>query len=208
MKSQVLLKKGYEDNAEKLFKSITDAHNYTRIYLMTFNYTLPMYKEVNGFGTNVHGYIGAPNLMESSNEVIIGIDHRNIKAMNTNEYMFTKTSRKLYYQDETIRNQSLPLKNDVESIIFYGHSLGTADFSYFQTLFDYYDLYSGNVKIVFAYTEIDNQSCEKHTTSIMRLLDRYGESMRSEPDKGKNLIHKLLLEHRLQIKRIEALNNS
>ena len=80
---------------------------------------------------------------------------------------------------------------------FYGHSLSAADYSYFQSIFDYYNLYSNsNISLNFYYSERHEQ-----TDAIYRLINIYGKSL-SNKEQGKNLIHKLLLENRLNIIKI------
>ena len=44
---------------------------------------------------------------------------------------------------------SLQEKRQHPLIKFYGHSLGTADYSYFQAIFDQIDLYGGNTTLYF-----------------------------------------------------------
>ena len=72
-----------------------------------------------------------------------------------------------------------------------------ADYSYFQSIFDYYNLYSNsNISLNFYYSEGYEQ-----TDAIYRLINIYGKSL-SNKEQGKNLIHKLLLENRLNIIKI------
>ena len=92
-------------------------------------------------------------------------------------------------------NNILP-KNDGTpiEIKFYGHSLSEADYSYFQSIFDYYHIYdNSNVSLLFYYSEGYEQ-----IDSIYKLINDYGKTMINQ-DQGKNLIHKLLLENRLKI---------
>lgn len=70
----------------------------------------------------------------------------------------------------------------IEAIKFYGHSLAEADYSYFQHLFDYYDLYNNNsLKLEFYYSVYEGVDPEKlkqeQLVSILRLLDKYGETL-------------------------------
>lgn len=43
----------------------------------------------------------------------------------------------------------LPRKEEINEIAFFGHSLSKLDYSYFQTIFDFYDLYSSDVTLAF-----------------------------------------------------------
>lgn len=87
-----------------------------------------------------------------------------------------------------------PNNNKPIEIKFYGHSLNEADYSYFQSIFDFYDLYANNnVSLVFYYSEGHEQN-----DAIYRLINSYGKTLANK-DQGKNLMHKLLLENRLKI---------
>jgi hypothetical protein len=136
---------------------------------------------------------------------IFGIDQTKIHA-DSPEYIFTKTYRKLDSYDQLI-TFSLPTRLNMKEIIFYGHSLSEADYSYFQSIFDYYNIYQSDVRIKFMYSlygEKSNHSKIKsdQISAITRLLQDYGKTMNNK-DHGKNLIHKLLIENRLLIKKIE-----
>ncbi|EFW89333.1 hypothetical protein [Streptococcus equinus] len=50
---------------------------------------------------------------------------------------------------------------DMDVIKFYGHSLARADYSYFQYIFDMYDLYNSDVKLIFYYSKIEGRTVEK-----------------------------------------------
>ena len=94
----------------------------------------------------------------------------------------------------------LPLidENAAITIKFYGHSLNEADYSYFQSIFDYYNLYgNARVALVFYYSKGFEQ-----TDSIYRLINTYGTTLPNKAQ-GKNLMHKLLLENRLKIIEID-----
>ena len=75
--------------------------------------------------------------------------------------------------------------------------MSEADYSYFQSIFDYYNLYSNNnVSLLFYYSEGYEQ-----TDAIYNLINEYGKTL-SNKEQGKNLLHKLLLENRLKIIKI------
>ena len=95
-------------------------------------------------------------------------------------------------------------------IKFFGHSLGDADYSYFQAIFDEVDLYESNTRLIFYYNkhrlndEEETRQREKSVQEEMfekvnRLIVTYGQTQNNK-DHGKNLLHKLLLEGRLTIK--------
>lgn len=146
---------------------------------------------------NVHGNF--------NKKVIFGVDQDEIKAIE-NYYIFTKTYRKAS-ENKNLVTQPLPNRNSINEIIFFGHSLSNADYSYFQSIFDYYDLYESNIKLSFKYSYYNHESTHwkikhKQINSAINLIKRYGNSM-SNTKKGENLIHKLLLENRINFEDIK-----
>lgn len=93
-----------------------------------------------------------------------------------------------------------PLYNgeNISSIKFYGHSLGTADYSYFQAIFDQIDLYGGNTTLYFLHAP----SYPIDPETVSQLINRYASGLIPESH-GRNLLHKLLLEDRLKIAEIQ-----
>lgn len=143
---------------------------------------------------------------------IFGIDQTHIEASDPH-YIFSKTYRKLSDQNK-LDSLSLPKYKSNFEIIFYGHSLSNADYSYFQSIFDFYDIYAKPVKLIFCYSLYDSNNTDdeiRHSyfQSVTKLIKEYGASM-SNQKHGNNLIHKLLLENRLHIKEVfpsSALND-
>lgn len=161
-----------------------------RFNILTFNYTTP-FKKICKI-KNVHGSLEDGN-------IIFGID--GFSDASKNFVKFTKTYRTLSMTKN--HNEKL-YSNELQTIKFYGHSLGEADYSYFQSVFDGIDLYGSSVKLIFYYSrfhdnEIDNiREDELQYERITELLKRYGESIENEHH-GKNLMHKLILEGRISI---------
>ena len=144
---------------------------------------------------NIHGDFKNP---------IFGIDSHNSEEQFQN---FTKTSRIL--NNDTIENFELPKPEKLGTINFFGHSLSKADYSYFQSLFDYYDIYSSNIKLNFMYSEYDKNDLtrakrETHN-NVVKLMKNYGEKLENK-DKGKNLLHKLLIENRIKLINVDKEN--
>ena len=178
--------------------------NLSDVYVLSFNYTslfdiLDVEKPCKY--SNVHGklcnHFCAKDCKVSS--VIFGIDDNLIQShpINSELRVFSKTYRKMFSNEDPIK--ILPPKdNNQIRIKFYGHSLSEADYSYFQSIFDYYDLYgNSNVSLTFYYSN----GYEQHD-AIYKLISEYGKSLTNK-EQGKNLIHKLLLENRLQIQEIK-----
>lgn len=175
--------------------------------ILNFNYTTPFMPEDPGLGIvsarNVHGILGRT-------ETIFGIDGKDV-AENNPALPFTKTYRLMSlmpYENETVKL----CDSDTSYVKIFGHSLSRADYSYFQSIFDTVNLYGGDAKLVFMYKNyankrdgsVDEQAIREELYShISHLLIEYGTTLDNK-DHGKNLMHKLLLEQRLLIKRIDV----
>lgn len=227
-----LNKESYMLNATNLLIKLTDVglntiedldaiNKSTKFYfrdvnILSFNYTTPFIninKQRLGTCNHVHGKLCEKDCQEcSSSTVIFGIDDKvvkpNEKVDNLNEYedfrFFSKTYRTLFSDANKI--SALP-KNDNSplTIKFFGHSLNEADYSYFQSIFDYYSIYdNSNVSLVFYYTPFKPEAKNEIIDSVYKLINQYGLTLNNK-DQGQNLMHKLILEKRVKIKEIEPL---
>lgn len=212
----------YKKCAKELLSKIIQfglPNNYkTNVSILDFNFTDPLDKnnkinipnniEVDPVVVNIHGSC-------KNSTAIFGIDGTdNMKEENSRH--FTKTYRLLslnnpnirsiiHIQHENRNDNSLP-----DMIKFYGHSLSEADYSYFQSIFDGINLYEGNTRLIFFYRpRRDNTTAEGARISnsdaanemkdkVTKLLLTYGDTLTNK-DHGKNLIHKLILEGRLNV---------
>lgn len=152
--------------------------------ILSFNYTIPL-----NFNRlrNVHG-----NIIDRN--TIFGIDYDKMNSFFDNGPVnFTKSFRIL---DSKIINSTIPLSN-LDNILFYGHGLGEADYSYFQAIFDAVDLYHGKTKLIFYWNQFDDQDQYKIIIErVTNLIEKYGQTF-SNKDHGRNLFTKLLLENRI-----------
>lgn len=178
----------------------SDFANLTKTNILSFNYTNlfdVLAVESPCAYSNVHGKLCSKQCTDEckTSNVIFGIDDTLIQSQdsNTGLRLFSKTYRKM--TDTSAPLSILPPNNNKPiEIKFYGHSLNVADYSYFQSIFDFYDLYANNnVSLVFYYSEGHEQN-----DAIYRLINSYGRTLANK-DQGKNLMHKLLLENRLKI---------
>ena len=198
------LKQDYLDNSTRLFSWLTE-DDWSNI--LNFNYSLPAAENWNkptnyARALNIHG--------DLDRNIIIGIDQNGTrqdpKALipaNSPYYRFTKTYRLM--ADAHDYTPATVLDPGIKTIAFFGHSLSHADYSYFQSIFDFYEIYSSQIVLKFFYYVWDNDRADKikvaQFTRIASLFQAYGETLDNK-DHGKNLMHKLLLERRLQIIRI------
>ncbi|EOI55480.1 AbiH family protein [Enterococcus gilvus] len=195
-------------NADELLHAIVNqaASSHTSSQaVLSFNYTTPLSSSelanMQMNWRNIHGQL-------ADNNIIFGIDQNKIKVTDV-AYQFTKTYRQLIEENGGTdhSNSFLPEKNKIGTIIFYGHSLSEADYSYFQSIFDYYDIYGSEVEITFLYHDYlndgNNSLQQIQVLSVSELMKKYGQTMGNK-DHGENLLHKLIIENRLEIKKIKV----
>ena len=177
------------EKIENVFNNFQDDLKESGINVITFNYTNYL-KEYFKVFVNIHG--------TTENTI-------SKEAEENHQYIyFTKTSRVLEANIEKKEIVS-PLSGiqNTEEIVFFGHSLAEADYSYFQSIFDYYDIYNNTeIKLKFLYYNYSDKVKENIHTSVMKLINTYGKSLDNK-DKGSNLLHKLLLESRIKIVEIK-----
>lgn len=178
------------------FNYTSFSNNFSQNKIMESEFTRNNQK-ITIYETNIHGNYNSIS--------IFGIDQNDIDS-TTPLYQFTKTYRKMIEQ-EKISSFTLPNNGKIDEIIFYGHSLSDADYSYFQSIFDYYDIYQSNIRLTFLYSEYGEKENyitlrRKQISNVTNLLNKYGLTLGNN-DRGKNLVHKLLLENRLGFKIIK-----
>lgn len=194
----VLCPEGSSCSLYKGYKLANEFSNLQDIHVLNFNYTALfdiLLVDAPCSYNNVHGKL-CNNRCDGckSSNVIFGVDDSLIQSQTENSELrlFSKTYRKML--DTAAPTKILPANNIPVTIKFYGHSLSKADYSYFQSIFDYYNLYgNNNVDLVFYYSKGYEQ-----TDAIYALINSYGKTLNNS-DQGKNLMHKLLLENRLRI---------
>ena len=191
----------------------TPIHQHSRLFesvsVLNFNYTHPVLTSAYGKPSvlNVHG------LAETGN-IIFGMDGKNLdpdQDYYASTVKFTKTYRLMELSSRPHESLVHPYvagsPDSATGIIkFYGHSLGDADYSYFQAIFDEVNLYESDTHLIFYYNQ-DRQNetvqagsvQEEMFEKVNRLITTYGATLDNE-DHGRNLLHKLLLEGRLTIK--------
>lgn len=190
------------------------------IGILNFNYTDPREDdwENKPEALNIHG-------LASQGDIIFGIDGTNLNA-GQDHYAdivkFTKTYRLMAFSSDPHRSLVHPYRPNSEEgatgmIKFFGHSLGDADYSYFQAIFDEVNLYESNTHLIFYYNEnrrnqkkirrAKDKPQQEMFEKVNRLITTYGRTLDNE-DHGKNLLHKLLLDGRLTIKQAPTNHNS
>jgi hypothetical protein len=171
--------------------------------IFSFNYTDPFsfnpYSSRSLDIVNVHG-------KAATNSILFGVDQESI-IPESKAFRFTKTFRQMTETrlDKNYEDIILPKKDDIQEIAFFGHSLSKFDYSYFQTIFDHYDLYNSAIRLVFYYKIFGNRTPKdmelELAERISKMLYDYSPSIDNKK-RGRNLTHKLLLEKRLIMKEI------
>lgn len=219
--------KKYLNKRELLFKEISSdgtdekdgLYSKSMCKILSFNYT--DYSSLSNNVHNIHNIHGSIK----DDHIIFGIDsiysnkddddeNETKSANDQNDIItlkpFTKTYRLLELENDYASNSVL--SDDIKLIKFFGHSLSHADYSYFQSIFDYYDVYSNNIKLIFYFALHDGQSDtekqiikskRKQISKVYNLMEDYGKTM-DNADHGKNLLHKLIMEGRLSIRRVKS----
>jgi|GEM_PF-286325 len=172
--------------------------------VLSFNYTQPV-KDLRSDEhdisfVNIHGKLGG--------EIVFGIDGTD-RMSDPGVMPFTKTYRLMALDlpdiGSLVRTAPATPSMDYGTVMikFYGHSLGEADYSYFQAIFDAVRLYEGDTRLIFYFRSHDGVDESSARSDMMqkaiRLLAAYGNTLDNK-DHGKNLIHKLLIEGRLSVK--------
>ena len=210
--------------------------NNNKANILSFNYTsvTPNSKYVDKF-KNIHGSIYLKNEKRSSSinksNVIFGIDSNTSFPDKLNQssveliYPFTKTQRVIGLStdtDDDVKNRISNLlstnkkeskhvnaiEDNINEIVFFGHSLGESDYSYFISIFDYYNLHDSKITLKFvfnpkrgekepSFADVRNVRL-RQAKKISSLINRYANTLENKSH-GKNLLHKLLVEDRLQI---------
>lgn len=209
---------GYVNNAIELYKRISKYNQSNRysesdkVDVLSFNYSLDdEFKDIldretddNRLKTwsNIHGiahHEGTPYYPAP----IFGIDSHGIFSQNGQSDLrisFTKAYRVIENEINDMRSSSGYAGEDL--ITIYCHSLGPADYSYFEAIFDENNLYYSDCKIEYYYYPGNSEQeklikREEAITHLYNLLTNYGNSL-SETH-GDNIVNKLNLENRLSV---------
>lgn len=178
-----------------------DINSWTNIHGIAAYKDQTAIKKIN----NLHGVIKQQNFFKLP-APILGIDNHDIIQKNEDiddpRIIFTKPFRLMDNHVNIIRSKKF--QDDINVITFYGHSLASADYSYFESIFDQYDIFHSNVKLEFYYYRGNSEEeARKNERDVMKkvvkLLTSYGLTLKNEH--GENIINKMMLEQRLAIVR-------
>lgn len=180
--------------------------------ILNFNYTTPFANMAAdgtityGMGTSLQSCFNAYENVHGSlatNNAFFGIDGTGLLD-NDNILPFTKTYR-LMTSHLGLDQSSVLEDSDYKYIRVFGHSLGSADYAYFQSIFDDVDLYHSSTDFTVYYAPSIPHDQEDKYRQTVKLLTAYGKTLDNQ-EHGKNLIHKMLLENRLHVKEFDTRN--
>ncbi len=208
LKDEVACKDVYSDCSDNLMQKlikhtlVVDGMPDDAVTVLNFNYTSPYRWLKQQFGdaalVNIHGTL--------DDESIFGIDgsgnldDRDILPF-TKTYRVLKSARGVPSGSIAYPSQRGGDGLETSSIVFFGHSLSRADYSYFESIFSTVDLYSGHTILVFLYSNYAKGVRESEVAKVLALLDYYGSSL-GIAGHSNNLAHKLMLEGRLVVREI------
>ena len=208
LKDEVACKDGYSDCSDNLMRKLiehtvmADGMPDDAVTVLNFNYTSPYRWLKQRFGdadlVNIHGTL--------DDESIFGIDgsgnldDRDILPL-TKTYRVLMSARGVPSGSIAYPSQRGGDGLETSSIVFFGHSLSRADYSYFESIFSTVDLYSGHTSLVFLYSNYAKGVRESEVAKVLALLDYYGSSL-GIAGHSNNLAHKLMLEGRLVVREI------
>ena len=208
LKDEVARKDGYSYCSDNLMRKliehtvVADGMPDDAVTVLNFNYTSPYRWLKQRFGdadlVNIHGMLDGESIFGidgSSN-----LDDRDILPF-TKTYRVLKSARGVPSGSIAYPSQRGGDGLKTTSIIFFGHSLSPADYSYFESIFSTVDLYNGHTSLVFLYSNYAKGVRESEVTKVLALLDHYGTSL-GIAGRSNNLAHKLMLEGRLVVREI------
>ena len=180
--------KKFDETLSEIYKEKNSNEN----LVLTFNYTKVW--DVENV-RNIHGDLDNGN-------IIFGIDY---DKLNNNFKKAPIEFSKSYRVLENGLISTFDISSDIDIIKIYGHGLGKADYSYYQSIFDSVDLYHGKTKVMFFWSDYEGREKEQihkdFVKGVTNLIEEYGTTFTNK-DHGRNLFTKLLLENRLTIQEI------
>lgn len=216
---------GNDDYQESLLNLLNLIIDNSDLSVITFNYSLDilLVKKIienrqHNFNLkswfNVHGMARVDDLtifrelmkmFSIKNDIafsrpIFGVSNEFISSGDPRE-IFTKDYRLLGNRTDAVNTLDLNVKYN--SIKIYGHSLGMADYKYFETIFDSVDLLNSKTEITFYYYiqynmrdyKVDSRLKRTAINAINQLFDRYGRHLSNTTTI--NVMNKLIMENRI-----------
>lgn len=199
----------YDERSYKIIEEICTGEK--MISIIDFNYTFIQTSYIrkgkfSGRDVDINKYNIHGEYLDE--QVVIGFD---ASSISNNEFNVIQMSKAWQKMNGHFEPYQLPRKEEVKWIKFYGHSLGEQDYSYFHAIFDYYDIYKSDVRLMFFYTEYEKTDemnkivRENFISKVYSLLNNYALQSGNE-EHVRTIVSKLQLENRLIIRKISNYN--
>ena len=178
--NQYSLLNKFDETLSKVYKEKNSDKN----LVLTFNYTKVW--DVENI-RNIHGDLDNGN-------IIFGIDY---DKLNNNFKKAPIEFSKSYRVLENGLISTFDISSDIDIIKIYGHGLGKADYSYYQSIFDSIDLYHGKTKVMFFWSDYEGKEKEQihknFVKGVTNLIEEYGTTF-SNKDHGRNSCERIVFE--------------
>ncbi|WP_259749200.1 bacteriophage abortive infection AbiH family protein [Lactococcus lactis] len=145
--------KKFDETLSEIYKDKNSDEN----LILTFNYT--KVSDVENI-RNIHGDLDNGN-------IIFGIDY---DKLNNNFKKAPIEFSKSYRVLENGLTSTFDISSDIDIIKIYGHGLGKADYSYYQSIFDSIDLYHGKTKVMFFWSDYEGKEKEQIHKNFVKVL--------------------------------------
>lgn len=143
-------------------------------------------------------------LLKELPHVIFGVDSHDI--MQVNDVPKVKDLRLKFSKAYRIVKNSVnnfryfDFQKDLNTITIMGHSLSSADYSYFEEIFDQYRVYDPNSKVRLEYVYYS----ENDISNLLNLLINYGITLKNFH--GENIVDTMIINQKLGIKKLDEIS--
>lgn len=181
---------------ENIASNINDFGNIShgKYELLNFNYT---YATPSSDDNNCVNEINVHGSLNGKNKPIIGINAADLTSNKEHAFKLTKQYQLISNENNKVKKLDL---NNINRIVFYGHSLALADYQYFKSIFDRVHLIDSSVELVFKYSiydeEIKEEILKENYDRIFKLLKRYSDDVNTD------VITTLMLDGRVKLQEI------
>ncbi|QNQ82759.1 AbiH family protein [Lactobacillus sp. PV012] len=178
-----------------------EIHSWTNIHGIALWNNAKTRANINKIHGKKQGKMAAPIFGIDGHDILTSKINRDLN-LDDPRIIFTKSFRLIDNKINLMRDREHQIQSKMDKIIFFGHSLGHADYSYFESLFDICDIFNSNVELEFYYhhheQSLENRIAERLVLKrIVNLLTSYGETVPEQH--GENIVNRLVLEQRLNL---------
>lgn len=179
---------------DNLIENIASNISHGKYELLNFNYT---YATPSSDDNNCVNEINVHGSLNGKNKPIIGINAADLTSNKEHAFKLTKQYQLISNENNKVKKLDL---NNINRIVFYGHSLALADYQYFKSIFDRVHLIDSSVELVFKYSIYDEKKKEEilkeNYDRIFKLLKRYSDDVNTD------VITTLMLDGRVKLQEI------